>query len=110
MSSNSAFSRKPVQLSPVESYFWRFDGDLTEFRVCTLCRLEGRIDESALEPALLSLQRRHPKLQAQITQAKDGTLFYSFPEPTPAMPYTVREYDGTEFPWREETRRVLESP
>ena len=110
MSVNSASSRKPVQLSPVESYFWRFDGDLTEFRVCTLCRLEGRIEESVLETALLGLQRRHPKLQARITQTADGTLFYAFPEPTPRIPYAVREYDGIHFPWREETRRVLESP
>ncbi len=109
MMSNTSDSLRPVLLSPVESYFWRFEEDLRAFRACTVCRVEGRVEESVLAIAVRSLQRRHPKLRAKISEAKDGRLYYVFPNPPLPIPYEIKDYAGVELPWREETRRILES-
>jgi len=101
-------SLAPVLLSHVESYFWRFEQDLQAFRGCVICRVEGRIQENFLKTALLTLQRRHPKLRAKIVDGDDGRLRYVFQNPRLPIPYEIQDYDGVEFPWREEARRVLE--
>ncbi len=72
--------------------------------------LKACLNEEVLRTALQRLQRRHPKLRARIEEAKDGRLYYEFPNPSICVPYKIREYDGTDFPWRDEMRGLLESP
>jgi len=95
-------------LSPVESYFWRFEEDMAgAFRVVVLVRLDGIIQADPLAWALAQLQRRHPKLRAPIAEGADGRLRYRLDRDVPPIPFEIIDCHGAETPWREETRRLL---
>jgi len=101
---------EPVLLSPVESYFWRFEEDMAgAFRVTVLLRLDGCIEADLLAAALEQLQRRHPKLRAVIAPGADGRLQYRFDRAAPPIPFEIIDCSEVETPWRETTRRILQT-
>ncbi len=102
-------SDEPVLLSPVESYFWRFETDLAgAFRVLVLVRLDGCVEAGFLKDALEQLQHRHPKLRARIVEGADGRLRYRFDGALSPIPFEITDWEGEESPWRDEARRLLE--
>jgi Condensation domain len=102
-------SADPVLLGPVESYFWRYDKDLSGAgRIIVLLRLDGCIEADLLTAALDRLQRRHPKLRASIASGADGLLRYQFDRIPPPIPFEIIDCYEAETSWRETTRRLLE--
>jgi hypothetical protein len=99
----------PLVLSPIEAAFWRveenFDG---AYRAVVLFRLDGCIAADLLTSALWRVQCRHPKLRAQVKQGDDGRLRYVFENTPRAIPFEIRDYGEEDFPWREQTRRLLQ--
>jgi hypothetical protein len=103
-------SAEPVLLSSVESYFWRYDEDLVGAgRIIVLLRLDGLIEADFLAAALDRLQRRHPKLRALVAQGADGRLRYRFDRAAPPIPFEIIDCYEAETPWRETTRRILQT-
>jgi hypothetical protein len=103
-------SAEPVFLGSVESYFWRYDEDLVGAgRIIVLLRLDGLIQADFLAGALGRLQRRHPKLRALVAQGADGRLRYRFEPATPPIPFEIIDCYEAETPWRETTRRILQT-
>ncbi len=101
---------EPVLLGPIEGMFWRIEeGMAGAFRVTVLLQLDGCIESSFLTVALQRLQQRHPKLRAGIAKGRKGRLHYQFEQPSQAIPFTITDHEGEELPWREETRRMLQS-
>jgi hypothetical protein len=102
-------SLKPLPLSPIEGAFWRIDENLAgAYRAVVLFRLDGCIEADLLAGALRHLQYHHPKLRAVVAEGDDGRLCYYFEPAPPCIPFEIKDYDGEEFPWREETRRLLQ--
>jgi hypothetical protein len=103
-------SAERVLLNPVESYFWRFEKGLAgESRVAVLIRLDGCIEAEFLSAALRQLQWRHPRLRAAIAESSEGCLHYHFEPVPPPIPFEIRDFEDGETPWREETRRLLQT-
>lgn len=95
-------------LSPLESMFWRLEESSHGIgRVILLFQLHGCIEASYLLIALREVQRRHPKLQAAVTEGVKGRLHYEFTDACPPIPFEIRDYTQEESPWREEARRLL---
>jgi hypothetical protein len=76
--------------------------------MAVLFRLDGCIEAGILATALLRLQWRHPKLRAVPYGGDDGRFRYRFEQDPRPIPFEIRDFDEEEFPWREETRRLLE--
>jgi len=99
---------KSILLSPVESYFWRFEQEMDgALRVAVIVRLDGHIEADPLALALAQLLRRHPKLRAVITEGFDGRLHYRFDQVARPIPFEIIDCEGVETPWREMTRRLF---
>jgi hypothetical protein len=98
----------PLLLSPVDNLFWSFGERFGGARVVLVLRLHGVIREDLLAAALRQLQRRHPKLRAVIAPRSDGKNHFLFEPPSPPIPYDITDYDQSETPWRDETRRLLQ--
>ena len=102
--------KSPVRLSAVESFFWRSEELGRGYRVAVLVHLDGCIEAELLSEALGRLQRRHPKLRAAVVEGSDCALRYHFREPVPPIPHEIRDFDGPDMPWRQETHRLLAAP
>ena len=73
-------------------------------------RLEGYIQDQIFGAALDHLQRRHPKLRAEVIRGQDRRLCYNFSGAAQPLRFEVKDYDGKECHWREEARRLLQIP
>jgi len=103
-------SIEPVLLGPVEDMYWNVDERLAgAFRGAVVVQLDGCIEADFLAAALRRVQHRHPKLRAVIAQGSDGRRRYVFDTAAPPIPFEVKDYEEAEPPWREETRRLLQS-
>ncbi len=100
---------EPLPVSPIEGSFWRIDENFDgAYRAVVLFRLDGCIVAELLAGALRHLQYRHPKLRAMVASGDDGRLMYHFDQTPPSIPFEIKDYDGQEFPWRAETRSLLQ--
>ncbi len=98
----------PVPLSAIESAFWDAEeGSAGAFRAAVVMRLDGCIETHTLSLALERLQHRHPKLRAVVARDRDGRRSYHFDRIASPIPIEIHDYDGDDFPWREEARRQL---
>ncbi|MEO8592229.1 MAG: hypothetical protein ABI759_02810 [Candidatus Solibacter sp.] len=95
-------------MNPVESFFWAFERDLDgAFRVLILVRLEGCIEGEFLRAALRRLQIRHPKLRARLSRS--GQFRYELPSDIAPIPFAITDYEGVEFPWRDQALKLLQT-
>ncbi len=101
----------PVLLSPCEGYFWRMEERLPgSHRNAAFFQLDGFIEESLFNAAVDHLQQRHPKLRAEVVRGADGRLRYDSGRVAPPIVREIKDYEGQECSWREETRRLLQLP
>lgn len=103
-------STDSFQLSALDEYFCdiedRFDG---AGRVALVLRLEGTVEPGLLRASLSGVQTRHPKLGTTIAKGADGHRHY-LPGTAGAIPLTIIDVDDDEFPRRDQTRALLDSP
>jgi hypothetical protein len=70
-------------------------------------KLRGRVEPEPLTAALLSLQKRHPKLRARIVGSSDGRHAFQVAATPPPIPVEFKDFDADELPWKEESTRLM---
>lgn len=104
-------SGAPVLLSPCEGCFWRMEESSPgSHRNAAVVRLDGFIEERIFGLAVDHLQRRHPKLRAEVVREPDGRLRYHSNREAPPITREIKDYEGQECSWREEGFRLLQIP
>jgi hypothetical protein len=98
-------------LSPCEGYFWRMEESFPGYhRITAVFRLDGCMEERIFNAAVDHLQRRHPKLRAEIVRGPDGRLRYHSGRAAPPIRREIKDYEGQDCLWREEARRLSQIP
>ncbi len=73
-------------------------------------RVRGCIEAEPLRAALASLQSRHPRLRARITESSDGRHLFQFLATPPPLPFTIQDVETDLVPWQEEASRLMSAP
>jgi NRPS condensation-like uncharacterized protein len=73
-------------------------------------RVGGCIEAEPLRTALSSLQSRHPRLRARITESSDGRHLFHFLSAPPPLPFELKDFESDSIPWQEEASRLLSAP
>jgi hypothetical protein len=79
-------------------------------RITAVFRLDGCMEERIFNAAVDHLQRRHPKLRAEIVRGPDGRLRYHSGRAAPPIRREIKDYEGQDCLWREEARRLSQIP